>query len=236
MSSSRIGLMLYSVRDASAGDLEATLREVAAIGYDGVEIFDLHGHEPEAVAGWLRELGLAACARHCRLDEIERTLPALVAEARVLGWTRLVISWIDPAELGSETLARIDRVAEEVAAAGLELGYHNHDAEITQGFLDRLPAGVFVELDAGWAWWAGRDPVELLGRGPLVHIKDMTSQTEHRFSPVGDGLVGYERVAPAAVAAGAEWLIIEQDRSDGSELADARRSFGALRRMLEEVS
>ena len=63
----------------------------------------------------------------------------------------------------------------------------------------------------------------------------MASQTEHRFSPVGDGLVGYERVAPAVVEAGTEWLIVEQDRSDGSELADARRSFDALQRMLEEV-
>jgi sugar phosphate isomerase/epimerase len=235
MSDHRIGLMLYSVRDASAADLHATLGEVAGMGYDGVEVFDLHGHDPETVGRWLSELGLVACARHCQLDEIERTLPALVAEARALGWSRLVISWVDPANLNDDTLARIAAVARDAAASGLELGYHNHDAEVSQGFLDRLPAGVFVELDAGWAWWAGTDPVELLGRGPLVHIKDMRSQTEHLFGPVGDGLVGYERVAPAAVAAGAEWLIVEQDLSDGSELADARRSYQALQRMLQEV-
>jgi sugar phosphate isomerase/epimerase len=231
----RIGLMLYSVRDASSADLQGTLREVAGIGYDGVEVFDLHGHEPETVRAWLDELGLVACARHCRLDEIERSLPALVDEAHALGWTRLVISWVDPAELHDGTLARIAAVARAAESAGLELGYHNHDAEVSQGFLDRLPAGVFVELDAGWAWWAGTDPVSLLGRGPIVHIKDMASQTEHRFSPVGDGLVGYERVAPAVVEAGAEWLIVEQDQSEGSELADARRSFDALQRMLEGV-
>jgi sugar phosphate isomerase/epimerase len=235
MNDARIALMLYSVRDASAADLHGTLGEVAGIGYDGVELFDLHGHDPDTVGRWLSELGLVACARHCRLEEIERALPALVAEARALGWSRLVISWVDPANLNEETLARIAAAARDAAASGLELGYHNHDAEVSQGFLDRLPDGVFVELDAGWAWWAGTDPVELLGRGPLVHIKDMTSQTEHLFGPVGDGLVGYERVAPAAVAAGAEWLIVEQDRSDGSELDDARRSYQALQRMLQEV-
>jgi sugar phosphate isomerase/epimerase len=233
VSDPRIGLMLYSVREASARDLEATLGEVAAIGFDGVELFDLHGHAPRAVAGWLRASGLEACARHCRLDAIEQTLPALTAEAREIGWRRLVISWIDPAELGDETLARIARVAADVASAGLELGYHNHDAEVVQGFLDRLPDGVFVELDAGWAWFAGNDPAELLGRGPLVHIKDLASRDEHRFVPVGDGLVGYDRIVPAAAAV-AEWLIVEQDRSEGSELADARRSYAAVRRMLEE--
>jgi sugar phosphate isomerase/epimerase len=235
MTDARIALMLYSVRDASAADLHGTLGEVAGIGYEGVEVFDLHGHDPDTVGRWLGELGLVACARHSRLEEIEQSLPALVAEARALGWSRLVISWVDPANLNEETLARIAAAARDVAASGLELGYHNHDAEVSQGFLDRLPAGVFVELDAGWAWWAGTDPVELLGRGPLVHIKDMTSQTEHLFGPVGDGLVGYERVAPAAVAAGAEWLIVEQDQSDGSELDDARRSYQALQRMLQEV-
>ncbi len=50
---SRVALMLYTVRRASAGDFEATLREVAAIGYEGVELFDLHGHDPAPwPAGW----------------------------------------------------------------------------------------------------------------------------------------------------------------------------------------
>ena len=82
MSSYRVGLMLYSVRDACAADLEGTLREVAALGYQGVEIFDLHGHSPATVAGWLDELDLVAIARHSRLEDIESRLPELAAEAR----------------------------------------------------------------------------------------------------------------------------------------------------------
>jgi hypothetical protein len=49
---------------------------------------------------------------------------------------------------------------------------------------------------------------------------------------VGDGEIGYERVAPAAVAAGAEWLLIEQDETDGPALEAARRSFAALTAMV----
>jgi sugar phosphate isomerase/epimerase len=95
---------------------------------------------------------------------------------------------------------------------------------------------VFLELDAGWAWWAGADPVDLLGRGPLVHIKDFRSRGERSFCPVGDGAVGYERVAPAAVRAGAEWLLVEQDEAEGSELDGARRSLTALTAMLEDAA
>ena len=39
----------------------------------------------------------------------------------------------------------------------------------------------------------------------------------------------------SAVEAGAEWLIVEQDESAGAPIDDARRSYGALQRMLEEV-
>jgi sugar phosphate isomerase/epimerase len=232
MSDARIGLMLYSLREACAADLEETLRAVAAIGYDGVEIFDLHGHAPATAAGWLDALGLAAIARHSQLGPIEDDLPALAAEARALGWQRLVVSYVDPSELTEATLDRLEVASTAAAAAGLELGYHNHDAEVAQGFIDRLPPDVFLELDAGWAWWAGADPVDLLGRGPLVHIKDMRSRDGREFCAVGDGGVDFARLVPAAVEAGVEWLIVEQDASDGSPLEDAARSYRALQRML----
>jgi sugar phosphate isomerase/epimerase len=233
---SRIGLQLYSVRQAAAAHFEATLREVAALGYEGVELFDLHGHEPQQVAAWLAELKLVACSRHARLETIEAELAALAEEAQTLGWKRLVVSWVDPAELDTSTLARLAVAATAVAGQGLELGYHNHDAEVEQGFLERLPGSVFLELDAGWTWYAGVDPVSLLGRGPLVHIKDFRVRGEHSYCPVGDGAIDYERIVPAAARAGAEWLIVEQDEPVGSELEDARRSLAAVITMLGEVA
>jgi sugar phosphate isomerase/epimerase len=233
---SRIALMLYTVRRAAAEDFEATLREVAEMGYENVELFDLHGHEPARVAGWLRELGLVAVARHARLETIEEELPQLAAEAELLGWRRVVVSWVAPAELDSATLARLATAAAAVEERGLELGYHNHDAEVEQGFLDRLPQNVFLELDAGWAWYAGADPVAFLGRGPLLHVKDFRVRGEHSYCSVGDGAVDYERIVPAAVAAGVECLVVEQDESEGSELEAARRSLAAVITMLEEVA
>jgi sugar phosphate isomerase/epimerase len=234
----RVGLMLYTVRDECAHDLEGTLRAVAAMGYEGVELFDLHGHEPARVRGWLDELGLAVAGRHAGLEAIETRLPELAREAEEIGWRRLVLSWLNPSTLDDPAWPeRLGRAAAEAASLGLELGYHNHDAEVRDGFLDRLPPELYVELDLGWTWWAGADPVELLerlrGRVPLVHVKDFRSRGDRDFAPVGDGAVGYERVAPAAVAAGVEWLLVEQDETDGPALEAARRSLSALIPMLE---
>jgi sugar phosphate isomerase/epimerase len=234
--------MLYTVRDECARDFEATLRAVAEIGFEGVEVFDLHGHEPSAVRGWLDELGLQACGRHAPLDALETRLPELTEEARTLGWRRIALSWLDPAWLDDPGLpSRIGEAAAEARALGLELGFHNHDAELRplasgRTFFDDLPSELFLELDLGWAWYAGVDPVSLLdrarGRCPLVHVKDFRSREGRTFCPVGDGAVGYERVAPAAVEAGAEWLLVEQDETDGPSLDAARRSYAALTAML----
>ena len=142
----RIGLMLYTVRDECARAFEPTLREVAEMGYEGVELFDLHGHEPGEVASWLADTGLVACGRHASLDTIESQLPALAAEAEALGWRRLVVSWVDPARLGPELLAAPDGRGRGRGRHGLELGFHNHDAEVKPrdggaSFLDELLAG-----------------------------------------------------------------------------------------------
>ena len=70
------------------------------------------------------------------------------------------------------------------------------------------------------------------GRAPLVHVKDFPTRDERISCPVGEGVVGYEVVVPAAVAAGVEWLIVEQDETQGPALDSARRSIAGLRPML----
>ena len=242
----RVGLMLYTVRGDCARDFEGTLRAVAALGYEGVELFDLHGHDAAEVRGWLDDLGLDVAGRHAGLDALETGLPQLAAECTAMGTDRLVLSWIEPpasAEAAKEMAGRLSGVAQDAARHGLRFGFHNHDGEVRpldggSSFLEELLAGddVFLELDLGWAWYAGADPVTLLGRArgrcPLVHVKDVASRDGREFRPVGDGLVGYERVLPAAVEAGVEWLLVEQDETDGPALDAAERSLAAVREIV----
>jgi sugar phosphate isomerase/epimerase len=244
-SASRVGLMLYTVRAECAADLAGTLRAVAEMGYNGVELFDLHGHSARQVREWLDELGLTPCSRHVSLAALESELPALAADAEPLGTNRIVLAWVEPPVTTADARSLAERLAyaaDEASRLGLELGFHNHDGELQPldggpSFLDALlELPVFLELDLGWAWWAGIDPVELLertrGRVPLVHIKDFRSRGERSFCPVGDGRVGYERVAPAAAAAGVEWLLVEQDETDGPALEAAQRSLRSLNGIL----
>ena len=249
---SRIGLQLYTLRDECARDLEGVLRSVAEIGFDGVELFDLHGHDAAQVRAWLDGFGLVAAGRHAGLAELETTLPALAEELRTLGCDRIALAWIDPPESEDDAraiVARIAEIARHASALGLRLGFHNHWSELAEldgagTVLDKLralPADlVWLELDLGWVWEAGADPVVELersaGRCPLVHVKDFRSRGAREDCPVGDGDVGYERILPAALRSGAEWLVVEQDNPAEPALAAVARSFGAVQRMLKDAA
>ena len=50
--------------------------------------------------------------------------------------------------------------------------------------------------------------------------------------PVGEGLVGYDEVVPSALAAGAEWLVVEQDDAGDDPFEAAARSLRNLRGMI----
>jgi sugar phosphate isomerase/epimerase len=244
----RVGLMLYTIRDECDRDLEGTLQTVARLGYEGVEFDGLHGHPAARVRGWLDELGLVAVGRHADFGTLHGDLPRLAEELRSLDADRIVLSWIDPPRSrldGWRKARRVATVARQAREAGLRLGFHNHGGELTplrggRTFLDllrRLPEDLlWLELDLGWVWHAGLDPVAELqrtrGRCPLVHVKDFASRDGRDDVPVGDGAVGYERVVPAAVDAGVEWLLVEEDEVESPPFEAVERSLRAVQSML----
>lgn len=243
----RIGLQLWTIREECERDLQGALQRLGAQGYDGVELVRFRDHRAQEVRTWLDEAGLVAAGSHARLEELEGELPRLVEELGVLGVDRIAISGVDPSWLArpGALVERIEAAARAARDAGLRLGFHNHWDEVAPlagggTFLDllrELPAELlWLELDLGWIWYAGGDPVAELdvtsGRCPLVHVKDYASREGRDDVPVGDGIVGYDRVLPAAVVAGVEWLVVEEDEVEGDPFTAVERSLQAVRRIL----
>jgi sugar phosphate isomerase/epimerase len=236
----RLAIQLYTLRTI---DAVAALPTLAAQGYEAVELYG-RPDDASALRGRLDDAELDACGWHVGLERFADAFDEVVEQARILGVPRLVVPWADrpPDRAGAEALAeQLAALRERVAAAGFPLGYHNHgheleplaDGTITLDVLAAVP-GLELELDLGWLWVAGSDPVTRLathsGRVPLVHAKDFADRKTS--VPVGEGVVGYERIVPAARAAGVEWLIVEQEEHTGDPLDSTARSAEALRRLL----
>jgi sugar phosphate isomerase/epimerase len=241
-----IGLQLYTLREQCDLDLEQTLRRVGSLGYDGVELFQLHGFDPEQVRMWLDEAGLVAVGRHAPLDVLQHNMPLLGAELAILGTNRIVLPWIEPS---GDSVDQIKAVARAAQNAGLRLGFHNHWLELApfendRTFLDLLrdlpEELLWFELDLGWIWHAGVDPVfeirKTSGRCPLVHVKDFRDREGTDDVPVGDGAVGYDRVLPAALRGGVEWLIVEEDDVAEPVFEQVERSLRAVRQVVANAA
>ena len=122
-----VALQLYTLRDECELDLERTLHTVGGLGYEGVELWQLHGHDARRVRGWLDDAGLTVAGRHATAEELGEQLDVLADELRALGTDRVTLSWIEPSQAAVATVASL---AEAATAAGLRFGFHNHDPEV----------------------------------------------------------------------------------------------------------
>ncbi len=77
------------------------------------------------------------------------------------------------------------------------------------------------------------DYIQKLGpRMLLLHVKDMAPGEEHRFAPVGAGLLDFEAILKACGGLGVQWAIVEQDTTyETPPLEAARTSLESLRRL-----
>src|SRR5688500_15226510 len=84
-------LQLYSVRRELEADPRGTLRRIADLGYESVELFGFAGRA-ELFAGLLRDSGLRAISGHAHLIDTP-DVAAVLRDAKLLGLTTV----IDPA-------------------------------------------------------------------------------------------------------------------------------------------
>lgn len=245
-----LALQLYTVRDDCARDFQATLNAVSAMGFDGVELAGMHGHQPEQVREWLDEAGLVVTSSHASVNELERDLEQQIHLAHLFGYTRIVMPWTElrTREEITDMLRTLSHAAALLNEDGLALGYHNHDFE-----MDRWPDGgrildlvlaetsLFLEPDLGWLWYAEEDPRAFLEhhapRCPLVHVKDFARRGEKSFCPVGAGGVGYAGLLPYLDELAPDAIILEQDESpDQPPLQACEQSIEFVRSALDRVS
>lgn len=246
-----VGLQLYTVRDVAEGDPERVLEAVAAMGYEGVELAGLYGRTAPEVTELLSGCGLKIAGAHIALERLEADLQTVVAEAGALGLEDIIVPFLKEerrkdASGWLEVAGGLGRIGGALRGEGVKLSYHNHAFEFDPvGGSDRCgldllientdPAKVSFEVDTYWVRFGGRDPAELIrrlsGRIRILHAKDGLLGKEPHFTPVGEGELDWPPIFEACDGAGVGWLVVEQDRCEGSSLEAARRSFENLQKL-----
>lgn len=239
---SMLGLQLYTVRNLFEENPRKTLEALAGIGIKDCETAGLFEHSAADIRAMMDDLGLVSRSAHVRLPWLQEDFGATLEDAATLGQDRLYLGWIPEEERTPDRYRALadllNQRGEEARAAGMMIGYHNHEFEFveqdgTTGYdilLDRTdPELVTMELDFFWAVDAGQDPVELFNKGPgrfsSCHIKDRTQSGE--MVAVGDGVIDFKTLLPLAAKAGVERFYIEHD-NPGDPLDVVSNGFAHL--------
>ena len=189
----RVGIQLYTVRDAMKTDFEGTIAKVAQTGYKEVEFAGYYDHSPKDVRAILEKNGLASPSCHVSYDIVENKWPETLEAAHTVGHKYVVCPWIDVSQRtapdGWKRAAELfNKAGEASKKAGIQFAYHNHSFEFEK--YDSLggkmaydyllsatdPKLVAMEMDLCWINVAQKDPIAYFnqnpGRFPMVHVKD----------------------------------------------------------------
>lgn len=210
----KIGLQLYSVRNALAADPWETLEAIADAGYKTIEAAN-HDARNDPGVGFsvsasefrskLDELGLSIVGCHINPLDVDILPRALEYQAelgnRFFGCDIEFYPYgdLDYVLRRAETFNSIGELARQ---HGMHFYYHNHFQEF-QRFGDKYvyeiilentdPDFVKLELDTYWMYRGGQDPLEWMERYAdrivLLHQKDFPRESPQPLN-MFDGVIG----------------------------------------------
>ncbi len=257
-------LGMYSLREAMATDLEGTLAQAKALGFDGVELAWYAGHPVERVREAVQKLNIPVWSCHTDVKEMLADPHKNFADIASLGAKYVIICHMFPEERPggarfAETVTAVQQL-EKLAREqyGLTMLYHNHDFD-----MKRLPDGrrsldasyeafpVGGELDTCWVELCGASTVDYLqryaGRIPLMHIKDYRRTPAPagaaepapgcEFCPLGWGEIDFVSIFATAESTGVQAVILELDEPGCGKTAQECVEFSAaeMKRLLKRM-
>jgi sugar phosphate isomerase/epimerase len=243
-----IGLQLYSVRDVSGKDFDGALKQVAEMGFEGVEFagYGKYSKDPEGLRKKLDELKLQAAGTHIGAGAfVGDKLRDTINFHKTIGCKFLIVPgdgrFTDP-EKSKEFAEFMNKTAEALKADGLFTGYHNHDQEFRKKdgdktywdlFGERTSKEVIMQQDMGHTMWAGADPIAVVkkwaGRIKTTHVKNRPAKGSGKKPFVGEDNFDWKGYVTACYeVGGTEWFTLEQE-----EYPDGKSSMEATKTSLE---
>ena len=251
MPTSCIAAQLYTVREftKTPADIAETIKKVAAIGYEAVQLSALGEHDPAELRKVCDGEGVTICATHTSYAMMRDEPQACIDLHATYGCPYAGIGGLPGEYRSAEGFATFatecSEVARKLAEGGLKFVYHNHNFELEK-FGDRTglqilyedsdPEVFLSEIDTYWVQAGGGSPAtwirSLAGRAPCVHLKDMTMKGRDQImAEVGEGNLDWPEILEACVEAGAEWYIVEQDTCQRDPFDSLAISFRNLKAM-----
>jgi sugar phosphate isomerase/epimerase len=233
-----IGCQTYPVRKMIAQDFPGTIKQLAAAGFQTVELCSPVGYADSGFAGLakysgaelrriLGDAGVQCVSSHFDIRELRENQPGRIAWAKAVGLTQMMVPSLDgPRHPTMDDVKRAadeyNKMGERAAEAGIQQGLHNEAFELTMVDGKRTYDLLFCLLDPKLVKFQfqvstisrGYDAAEYFTRYPgrfiSMHVQGWSAKTR-KITAVGQGTLDWKRIFTAAKTGGIKNYFVEMD-------------------------
>jgi len=254
----QLSVQLWSVKDEVKADFKGTLKQLADMGFSGVEFANEFGEftgDAKAIKAVLDELGLKGSGAHITFEQLnDENFTATVKFYQTLGVEILIVPWDDRAwhpEGIDEVVSLLNSLSKKLAPLGMKTGFHNHELEFNDfkgmTYWDYLAKNtsqeVVLQQDVGWTTYAGKDPIEYVKRYPgrtlTTHYKvRLPEGTQGKLPIIGQDTIDWLNLSKANIAVGGTlWFVVEQEEYPNglTPLQAVKKSKMGLDKILKQL-
>jgi len=233
-----IGCQTWPVRDLIAKDFPGTIKQLAAAGFQTIELCSPIGYSDSGFAGLakykgaelrkiLSDSGISCVSSHFGMEELRGDQERSIAWAKDVGLTQMLV-----ASLGGPKKPNMDdvkhaaddynKIAERAAKAGIQQGLHNEEFEMSTVDGKRTYDVLFELLDPKLVKFQfqvstisrGFDAAEYFNKYPgrfiSMHVQGWSAQTR-KIMPVGEDSLDWKKIFTAAKTGGIKNYFVEMD-------------------------
>jgi len=231
-----IGCQTWPVRESIAKDFPGTIKQLAAAGFQTIELCSPLGYSDLGFGGLskysgaelkkiLSDAGVSCVSAHFGMDELRKGQDASIAWAKDVGLTQMLVASLGgPEKPTMDDVKRAadeyNKMAEKAAKAGIQQGLHNEGFEMSSVDGKRTYDMLFDLLDPKLVKFQfqvstianGFDAAEYFtkypGRFISMHVQGWDASTK-KITPVGKDSLDWKKIFAAAKVGGIKNYFVE---------------------------
>jgi sugar phosphate isomerase/epimerase len=233
-----IGCQTWPVREMIAKDFPGTLKQLAAAGFQSIELCSPVGYADSGFAGLakykgaelrkiLGDAGVTCVSSHFQIEELRANQQDRIAWAKDVGLTQMLVPTLDgPKNPTMDDVKRAadeyNKIAERSAQAGIQQGLHTEDFELSAvgsqrtydvllSLLDpKLVKFQFQVVNISRGYDAAEYFVKYPGRFLSMHVQGWSAQSK-KMMPVGQDSLDWNKIFSTAKTAGVKNYFVEMN-------------------------
>jgi sugar phosphate isomerase/epimerase len=231
-----VGFQVWTVKDMLIKDFPGTLKMMAGLGYESVEMCSPPGYESSGFGPLMKlkakemkqivnDAGLICDSSHYGSGELRDNLDERIAFALESGQKQMILSsfWLpENASLSNWLKAadELNKIGEKSKKAGIQMGYHNHHMEFAKIDGTLIYDAIMKELDPEYVKMQFQVAVISIGykaatyfnkypgRFISAHLADW-SEADKNEAPVGQGVVDWKEFFASIDTGGVKNIFVE---------------------------